>query len=190
MPAPINLELKNLRETQKATVQLIKDLQGPEMVRAMAKATLLIQGTARKEAKENLGHWRASITPSVSMSGDVVEGIVGSNLEHGIYADLDCRPHWPPIRPIQEWVHQKRLAGTYRISYRNGGRVVTQQRTGNALTQYWEDRWVAFLVARKIASRGTRGDHALEKGLEQNITAIENLIGQAVATLTARWGIL
>jgi len=181
MPAPLNVELHNLLETQRATEKLMRNLKGPPLLQAMRDSVLLVQGTARKEAKVNLGQWRASITPSVQMiSANTVEGVVGSNLEHGIYADQDCRPHMPPIRPIQEWVHQKGIAGRYSVK--------TRSRLGGAKTQAQEDRQVAWAIALLIKRRGTKGDKALEKGVLYNAAQIMTRFNTMVVNLTTNWG--
>lgn len=44
----------------------------------------------------------------------------------------------------------------------------------------------AFLVARAISRRGTKGDQSLIKGIEQNEAAIERLLGDAVSRIVER----
>ena len=62
--------------------QVVKDLDGPPVVRAMRTATLLVQRDARIYAPVDTGRLRASITPQVVQMAEVVEGIVGSNVSY------------------------------------------------------------------------------------------------------------
>ncbi len=167
MPAGVKAELRGLIELQRKAEQTVKDLHGMPMLEAMRDCTLMVQRTAKREAKVDRGHYRASITPSVGVSGNVVEGVVGSNLAHAPFAILDTKPHWPPLEPIRQWVHRKALGGT------GSGRGL---RRASASVE----AGIAFLVARKIAREGTKGDRSLMKGLEQNAVAIVARINRAV----------
>jgi hypothetical protein len=177
MPAPFSIELKNAREEQKRAEQNVKDLQGAPFLRAMQQATLLVERTAKKEAKVDRGMHRSKLTPDVTQVGTVTTGIVGSNLAYAPYAVLDTKPHWPPLAPLIEWVHRKGLAGSYSVT--------TRRRVGSKSSQYTEDRRVAFIIARKISKRGTKGDMSLIKGIEQNAPRIYTLLGNAVAEIVA-----
>lgn len=162
MPASFKVELQEAIELRRAMDQTVKDLSGGPMLEAMKKSTLLVVGTARKEAKSDRGVYRNSITPAVSQNGKRVEGIVGSNLAYAPFAMLDTKPHWPPIAPILAWVRRKRLA------------------KGSGKKRSQEERGIAFMIARRISRKGTKGDHALEKGIDQNVNGIVRLLTRAV----------
>ncbi len=178
------VELKGAREAQRKTDENIKALAGGPVLRAFRDATLIGVRTARREAKVDRGLWRASVVPFVELQGTRIEAGWGSNLEYGPFADLDTKPHWPPIDAIAEWVHRKKLAGSYSLKTRRrlapkyvwNGKV----RSGGKMGQAYEDYQVAWLIARKIARKGTKGDHALEKGFDQNLDKIVDRIVRGV----------
>lgn len=72
----------------------------------MQRATLLVSGSARKNAPVDRGLTRASITPSVSSSGNETTGIVGSNLKSALFMELGTRPHWPPLAALETWARR------------------------------------------------------------------------------------
>lgn len=81
--------------------------------------------------------WR---TPKVE--GRTIEGGVGTNVAYALPVEFGSRPHWPPREPIEFWVKRKL-------------RVPAGQARG-----------IAFLIARKIARRGTAPRKIFELGLE------------------------
>lgn len=180
MPASWKLELHGLIEAQRAALATLRDLSGEPMVRAMQGSVMLVTGTARHEAKVDTGRWRASIVPTVESYGNSIIGVVGSNLAYGPYADLDTKPHWPPLAPLVAWVHRKRLAGVYSTK--------TRRRLRSKVVQNAEDVQVAKAIQRKIARFGTKGDHAIEKGVDQNVPKIQRLFERAVDLACESWG--
>ncbi len=165
------VELKGLRETQQQLAEDIRNLQGSAVLAGYRDAALKILAEAMKGAKVDTGRWRASLHPFVETHGKTIEAGVGSNLEYGPFAEFDTKPHWPPLAPIIEWVHRKRLAGTYSTR--------TRRRAGSKAQQASEDRAVAYLIARHIARYGTKGDHAIEKGLTKSLAYIERRLARA-----------
>ncbi len=147
MPASVSLEVRGLREAQKAQMDALAALSGPPMVQAMRDATLITTATARRLAKVDIRRYRASITPEVQVAGDVVKGIVGSNVEYSPYVVLDTRPHFPPLAALQVWARRHGVS--------------------------------AYLVARKIARRGTKGDQSLIRGVTDNAERIYQLLERA-----------
>lgn len=173
------VEVKGLREAQKKTDQDIRNLRGGPVLRAFRDCALYVVKTAREEASVDRGLWRASIHPFVETSSimgkqTIVAG-AGSNLQYGPFIDLDTKPHWPPLMPLVAWVHRKGLAGTYST------KTHKRSKSGGAMSQFVEDVAVARAIQRKIAKYGTKGDHALEKGLEQNYDKIIARLKKGVA---------
>jgi HK97 gp10 family phage protein len=72
----------------------------------MRTATMIIQRDAKIGAPVDTGRLRASITPSVADLGDVVQGVVGSNVTYAPYMELGTRPHWPPISALEVWARR------------------------------------------------------------------------------------
>lgn len=65
--------------------------------------------------------------------GDGVVGEVETSIAHGVPVELGTRPHFPPITPLIDWVRQK----------------LDIQKPS-------EQKSAAFLIARKIAQKGTQ----------------------------------
>lgn len=83
----IEAEIKGLEELQRKQEQVIKDLTGDPMMRAMAKATLVVQAAAKKKAPVDTGRLRSSITPDVVVRDKVVQGIIGSNVKYAPFQE-------------------------------------------------------------------------------------------------------
>jgi len=161
------VEVRGLKEAQREIEEKIKATHGSDMLMAMRTATLLVQRSAKTNAPVNTGRLRASIVPSVMQHGDVIEGVVGSNVEYAPYMEFGTKPHWPPLAPIMRWVHLKRLAGTYSIK--------TRRRTGGASRQRSQDYIVAKWIQKSIAKKGTKARKFLEKAFEQNLPRITQM---------------
>lgn len=93
----------------------------------------------------------------------IVKTFLGVN--YGVFIHEDTKPHWPPLNKIQKWVRLKGLAGRYSTK--------THKRLGKKMDQHQEDRQIAFLIARKIARKGTKGIKFFEIALKQAIPTIE-----------------
>lgn len=64
------------------------------------------------------------------------------------FVEEDTRPHWPPVDAIEQWVKDKPLS---KYPDANGRKPT--------------DKQLAYLIGRKIATDGTRGDHLLEEAV-------------------------
>lgn len=182
MPARASIQVKNLREEQRRAEKTVRALSGAPMLGAIRQGTMLVEATAKKLAKVDTGAWRASITPEVAVFGNVVQGVVGSNLEHAPYADLDTKPHWAPIAPLLEWVHRKRLVVGTGASYD----IRTRKRISSVQARLDAEYAIARAIQRKIARFGTKGDHALERALEEHAPRILRLIVRAMDSAIGR----
>ena len=90
----VRVEVRGLRETQKKLEQVLNDLRGSPMLQAMRDATLIVERSAKLYAPVDTGRLRASITPEVRTGfggGDVIQGVVGSNVEYAPYQELGTR---------------------------------------------------------------------------------------------------
>lgn len=76
----IRVEIHGIDETQEKINQVMKDLKGPPLQKAMRSATLVVTRTAKVYCPVDTGRLRASITSSVVTRREVVQGIVGSNV--------------------------------------------------------------------------------------------------------------
>lgn len=110
---------------------------------AMTEATLLVQ----REWQENLprvsGLTAGSITSDVASTPAGVLGVVGSSQPAARFVELGTRPHMPPVEALEPWV-----------------RAVLGVREPR------EVRSVAYLVARKIARKGTPAQYPMRRAVE------------------------
>lgn len=78
----------------------------PRLVEAVDELVLRVQATAQRLVRVDTGRLRASIEGLVErLAGDIVEGVVGTNVEYAVYVESDypfLRPaieaEWPTIR--------------------------------------------------------------------------------------------
>lgn len=76
------------------------------------------------------------------MEARSIEGGVSTNVAYALPVEFGSKPHWPPLAPIEFWVKRKLRLPAAQI------------------------KRVAFLVARKIARRGTAPRRIFTLGLE------------------------
>lgn len=95
--------VKEIKKAQKDILRKIKEMTGGPVVAAMRTATLMILRDAKIFAPVDTGRLRASITPSVTATENVIKGIVGSNVVYAPYVELGTRPHFPPISALETW---------------------------------------------------------------------------------------
>ena len=95
--------VKELKEVQKEIERKVKELTSGPMVQTMRNATMLLQRDAKILAPVDTGRLRASITPSVTVGPEAIQGVVGSNVKYAPYVELGTRPHWPPIAALETW---------------------------------------------------------------------------------------
>jgi HK97 gp10 family phage protein len=142
--------------------QVVQDMTGEPMRAGMARATLLVQRDARKNAPVDRGPLRASITPEVVVQSNTVQGIVGSNVKYAPYQELGTRSFTPPWMPIYRWALRK---------------VGGAKRAAGAL---------ASAVRASIRIRGIRAKRYLQSAVEDNADRIYRLIGEAVAHIVEK----
>lgn len=138
-----------------------------EMERSVEEALRLLE----REIKENTptgahGLLRGSITHKLRgqalSDGLGVAGTVGSSLNYALPVELGTRPHFPPITPLRDWV-EKRLG-------------VDPSRSEQ----------VAFLIARKIAKKGTKGARMAGRALDDNADQVNQIVAGAIPRIVAR----
>jgi hypothetical protein len=82
MSDALKMEIKGLRETQRAMINIVKELHGSTMLNAMRTATLAVFTTAVRGVPVKTGRLKASITPEVRAAGTQVLGVVGSVVKY------------------------------------------------------------------------------------------------------------
>lgn len=142
LESKIIADLKDVETLTKRYPEVSKDVREAKLTEAL----MLLEREVKLKTPEGAGpiHLRDTIHPKVSMSGQKVEGLLGTPLAHGEPVELGTKPHFPPTGPIQHWVEKKLgISGKEAAS-------------------------VAFLIARAISRRGTKGAHMFKKGFEEN----------------------
>jgi hypothetical protein len=120
-----------------------------ELERFMEGATLFLEGEVKERTPAAHGTLKQSFTSEVRRLSDSVIGVVGSPLAYAIPVELGTRPHFPPVDALMDWVKVKLgIDGP-------------------------EARNVAFLVARKIAARGTQGAFMVKKAFDAGKAELE-----------------
>lgn len=134
-----------------------------EMAIGLEEALSLLE----REIKENMpvgahGLLRGSVFHEMRGDPRGVAGIVGSPQQYALPVELGTKPHFPPLAPLQDWVERK--LGVDKS----------------------ESKQVAFLIARKISRKGTKGQHPFEKGMSENSRQVISMIEAAIARIAAR----
>lgn len=83
---------------------------------------------------------------------DRIIGEVSTTLSHAIPVELGTKPHMPPVQPLVDWAAQK-----------------------FGLPED-EAKRVGFLVARKIATKGTKGHFMFEKAFDANENQVTSML--------------
>lgn len=118
------------------------------------------------------GQLDKNITTDILITASRIVGVVGvnSNVLYGIFVHEGTRPHFPPVYIIQQWIIQKGLLKNAK------GKRVTLNRLGKKKNydEYHSTlKSIAFLIARKIAKKGTVALPFLRLALNQNIGFIQ-----------------
>lgn len=140
-----------------------------EMEAGVEEALLLLERETKEAAPVGAhGLLRGSVTHKL-MGEAIGEGLgvagkVFSPLNYALPVELGTKPHFPPIEPLRDWV-EKKLGVDASAS-----------------------RGVAFLIARKIAAKGTQGAKMFIGALDKNAAQVNAILARAVARIAARLG--
>lgn len=138
-----------------------------ELVAAMTEADALIEREVKERTPTGASGGGASglkgsIFGEETVGLDNVIGLVGTAMSYATPVELGSKPHFPPIEPLIDWVVSKF--------------GVNEQ----------EARGIAFLVARKIARKGTKGAHMFQKAFDANEAQVNSMFVRAVARIAER----
>jgi hypothetical protein len=133
--------------------------QYPEASRdaAVAKITealLFLESRVKPATPYGAGpiHLRDTIFFKLNTTGEPVSGLLGTPAIYGESVELGTKPHFPPIDPIQHWVEKK-------FGYEGK-----------------DARAVAYLIARKISKKGTKGAHMFGKTWDDNKSMVIRIL--------------
>ena len=165
--AAIQLDIKQA-EAYASFLQTAPEIAEQEMAVSLNEALLLLEREVKERTPVGVGGGgglRGSITSELRGRQTAnLHGRVFSPLAHALPVELGTKPHWAPIDPIQDWVEVK--LGIPKS----------------------ESRSVAFMVARKIARKGTEGAHMFENAFSDNTTQVLRLLNAGIDRLFARLG--
>jgi len=120
----------------------------------ITEALMLLEREVKMRTAYGAGpiHLRDTIHGKVRAEGERTFGILGTPMQHGEPVERGTKAHFPPVGPLAFWVEKK-------LGY-----------TGK------EARSVAFLIARAISRRGTKGIHMFETALKQNEARVVRIL--------------
>lgn len=123
-------------------------------VSRITEALLLLERVVKQKTPVGAGpiHLRDTIFQKVERGTSAVIGLLGSPAIYGECVEMGTKPHFPPIAPIRHWV-EKKLG-------------ITGKEAGS----------VAFLIARAISKRGTKGAEMFGKGFAENEAAVIRIL--------------
>ena len=153
----------DLRDLERLT-KLYPDISMAVRTSKLTEAMMLLERAVKLKTPEGAGpiHLRDSIFPKVSISGKKVKGLLGTPLAHGAPVEFGTKPHFPPTGPIQHWV-EKKLG-------KSGA----------------EAKSIAFLIARAISRRGTKGSFMFQKAFSENEASVIRILESIPAEIIER----
>ncbi len=141
--------------------------QAPEVTRrellgTMTEATLLVEREAKERTPKASGMTAASIMSDAFSSPVGVIGTVGSSQPSLAFVELGTKPHMPPVEALIPWV--RAVLGVERK----------------------RERSVAYLVARKIARKGTKAQRPLGEAIAATEGQVLRMFEDAAGRMAAR----
>lgn len=140
-----SFKVEGLDDMRKDLARVQKDFI-PIFRKAMVASTAAVKRTAKEEVPIYQGELRRGIFDKVTSSiAKSVQGLVYvANVKYGLWVEMGTRPHFPPVEPLEKWA---------RIKLGKPG--------------------AGFLIARKIAKRGTKAHPFMLPALENNKQKIQ-----------------
>lgn len=146
-----------------AVLQQSPRIVGEESHLAMTKSLDVLEGNIAAETPVNSGMLRGSIAKQITGQGVNLTGEVATPLMYGLPVETGRKPgRRPPKDAIKLWVIRK-LGLTGR-----------------------EADSAAFLIARAIGRRGTKGAFMFQKGFERSLSTINRLWDEVPARVIKR----
>ncbi|MCE5212992.1 MAG: hypothetical protein LLG40_15730 [Deltaproteobacteria bacterium] len=150
MEIKTTVKLDGLKELTKKYPEASKKAR----VSRITEALLLLERAVKGKTPVGAGpiHLRDTIFQKVSYGVQAVVGNLGTPAIYGESVEYGTQPHFPPVAPIQHWV-EKKLG-------------ITGKEAGS----------VAYLIARAISRRGTKGQAMFGKGFAENEQAVLRIL--------------
>jgi predicted nucleic acid-binding protein len=91
---------------------------------------------------------------------------VGANVPYAIYRHEGTKPHFPPLEPIQKWVIKRGMVKGSRGKALTSISAIKARKSSDTLEA--QVKSIAYLIARKIAKKGTEGLPFLQMAMNLN----------------------
>lgn len=129
----------------------------------VTESTLLLERETKERTPRGATH---ALEQSISarpaqVSPEAVVGSIGSSQPHALHVELGTKPHMPPVDPLVDWVKAK-----FGVDPEEAERI-------------------AWGVARKIAAKGTEGQHMFANALADNEGQIAAIFERHIQGLAA-----
>ena len=152
-------------------INITMRLEGGKRLERAFKDPRLVQGPIREfleksgrtvegKAKENVVVDTGRLRSSITTEVRTDRAIVGSNVKYAPHVEFGTRPHFPPLSAMQPWARRHGFPAGVRG---------------------------AFMVARKIAQRGTEAKPYLLPALNKSAGAINRFLEQAANEIERRF---
>lgn len=154
-----NIEVKGLEEFNRDLKRFPPEAK-TEFQKAMVSSTTKI----KNDIQANITSKGISNTGQLRRSVNVIKasfdkGIVGVGEKYGLFVEGGTRPHFPPVAPLERWAQTK----------------LGQSGLG-------------FVIARKIAQRGTKAQPFVEPAYKQDINFVVKQFDYAILKLVRSLG--
>lgn len=161
------ISLEGMKELQ-AALAIARPIVLEELERAVEEADLLIEREVGERAPVGAGGaagFKGSLFHTREVSDMRVIGVVSTSVSHAAPVELGTRPHFPPVDALIDWVKAK-----FGVSSEK------------------QARGIAFLVARKISIRGTKGQFPFERTFHETDAQVGEIFQAAGKRITDRLG--
>lgn len=101
----INFRLEGAPELTRRLAGAARIVSAEEQ-RAMTTSLLLVEASARRNARTDTRQLMNSIVSRQRQVGSTLIGEVGPSARHGIYVERGTRPHWPPVAALVGWARR------------------------------------------------------------------------------------
>ena len=158
--------------------RLIAKLVAGPYLASVHRLVLRLALRGERYAREGVVKDTAGLANSIESSAKGLNGRVFSRAAHALPVEFGRKPgKMPPPKALLGWVRRHTGAFSIRTRRRLGGR-----------NQAAEDRSVAFLIARAIGRRGTKGRFFFRKAHQRMRNELPTLIRQTQREIERLWG--
>lgn len=128
-----------------------------ELSNALERTASIVEKKAKEYSPINYGNLRGSIhTEGPTAAANNIQVIVGTNTIYAPYMEYGTRPHFPPVRALQNWARHK-----------------------------LGDERLAFPVARAISRRGLQGRLYFRRARDESQAELDRNLKTALTNIVS-----